>query len=228
MNDFWLLVGLSLLAALYFIWVSVQKRLKKEEKESKVSSLVFLPLVVLLLTPIGYYFLGSAKQQQEWETINKQFEDLLAGRDSPIKQARIHSFLLGLRTAIDKEPDNARLWVMLAESYFKLRMLDLADAAMERATRVDPNPNWYVINAQFLSARSSEEDIAKSMKLLTKALALDPNHQSALLTLGFIYLRQQNYKMAIMVWEQLVRVIEAQGNDASKIKEQIALAQQKL
>ncbi|MDQ7050315.1 MAG: tetratricopeptide repeat protein [Enterobacterales bacterium] len=228
MNDFWLAVGLSLLAALFFIWISVRAKLASDEEKEEPKSLFFIPMIVLLMAPVGYYFIGEPEQQLKWETINVQFEDLMAGRDSAIKTGNIHSLLLGLRTAIDKEPHNAKLWVMLAESYFKLRMLDQADAAMERAIRVDPNPDWYVIDAQFLAARSSEQDIAKSLRLLNKALSIEPNHQSALLTLGFVYLRQQNYRMAIMVWKQLVRIVEASGNDASKIKEQIELAETKL
>jgi len=228
MNDFWLAVALSLLAAVFFIWMSVKSKLKADGLSDKASNLFYIPMLILLLSPLGYYFIGEPEQQQKWDRINLQFEDLLAGRDSAIKSGNIHSLLLGLRTAIDKEPSNSSLWVMLAESYFKLRMLDQADAAMERAIRIDPNPDWYVIDAQFLSARSSEQDIAKSLRLLNKALSLEPNHQSALLTLGFIYLRQQNYKRAIMVWKQLVRVVEASGNDASKIKQQIELAEKKL
>ena len=228
MNDFWLAVGLSLLAALFFIWFSVRAKLAADGSKDEGGRLLLIPMLILLLTPFGYIYIGEPEQQQKWDTINRQFEDLLAGRDSSLKSGNIHSLLLGLRTAIDKEPDNASLWVMLAESYFKLRMLDQADAAMERAIRVDPNPDWYVIDAQFLSARSSEQDIAKSLRLLNKALSIEPNHQSALLTLGFVYLRQQNYRMAIMVWKQLVRIVEASGNDASKIKEQIEIAEKKL
>ena len=129
--------------------------------------------------------------------------------------------LLGLRTLVYDDPKNADLWFMLAESYFQLSMVELADESMKRAIRLKPSANWYVAYAQILALRSSESDLSRATGFLRAAIQLEPSHQSAMLTLGFLYVRQQKASQAIDIWSFLANQIEKNGGDSSRIRQQI-------
>ena len=235
MINFWVAVGLSVLSASIFIWLSVSSQMKAAEVEEsnavesgRTKLLMLLGVLILLLIPLSYYYLGNIEKQQSWERATNDLSDISDGNTSLSQQMTIQTMILGLRTAIEKDPSNGQLWFMLAEAYFQLRMIDLADLSMQRAIRIDPRPDWFVANAQILSARSNNSDMSKSVNLLQSALSIQPDHQAALLTLGFLYARQQQYEFAISVWKRLASLVEKAGNDSSAINEQIALATKRL
>ncbi len=110
---------------------------------------------------------------------------------------------------------------MLAEVYFQLSMIDLADESMTRAIRLKPSANWYVAYAQILALRSSESDLTRAIGFLRSAIRLEPDHQSAMLTMGFLYMTQQKNSQAIEIWQFLANQIDKRGGDSSRIRQQI-------
>jgi len=231
MSSFWLIIFISLLSVAAFIWFSVIDQLNNGnsvEKDKKLSAMILLPIILLCLSPIGYYYLGNHDKQEHWQKINAEFQDVVRGVKTDLSDSKIQDLLLALRTAADKDPKNGHLWFMLAESYFQLGMIDLADASMIRAHRIEMRPNWLVANAQILSARANESDIAKSINLLNQAISIQPNHQSGLLTLGFLYLRQNQYSRAIYIWKRLEQLLEKSGNDTQMIRKQIEMAENRM
>ena len=235
MNSIWFPIALSLVAAIGYIVHSVSSQNQqvdsdsatKEPKKLATWSLGFV-FVVLLTIPIGYVTLGNQDKQLHWLSVQQEFSAIKSGQELPDTENAIQDYVLALRTAIDSDVNNGQLWFLLAESYFQLRMVDLADAAITRALRIEMRPDWLVANAQILTARSSDTDITKAIRLLSNAVSIKPDHQSALLTLGFIQLRQQQYEAAIQNWQKLQLLLEKAGNDTSRIQKQIEFAQQQL
>lgn len=237
MSSFWLAVAICIGASLFYMFYSVKNELtmidieetnREGGRQTHFSLKSFLwPTLFLLLTPIGYSFLGGMDKQLAWNKAGQEFSKLVSGSSSIQKQG-IQELVLSLRTAIDKDPKNGALWLILAESYVQLGMIDLADSAMERALRIEMRPDWLVANAQILMARASEEDISRSELMLKQALSIQADHQSALLTIGFIYLRQQRYSQAIQVWQVLVTMLERAGKNSDVIAKQIEFAKTEL
>lgn len=230
MNSFWIAVGLSLTSALTYLWFSVQRQNDKTQITSakKIPMALIFPALILLITPISYHFLGNADKQIRWQKAVEKMHSIQSGGLASVEKSDIQDLVLALRTSIGQEPKNGYLWFMLAESYFQLRMVDLADAAMQKALNIEPRPDWFVANAQILSMRSSASDISKSINLLQNALSIQPEHQSALLTLGFVYFRQQQYEFAIGTWRRLLTLLERSGSDTRTIQRQIDFAEQQL
>jgi cytochrome c-type biogenesis protein CcmH/NrfG len=227
MSNLWIAIAVSLLAAIVYVLVSVRSQLAIEQETLHSSSSPLIIIVLLLLSsPIAYYGLGNHEKQSNWIEANQSFQQLVDAAPNASGMS-IQSMVLSLRTAVDKDRKNGQLWFMLAESYFQLGMVDLADAAITKAIEIEPRANWFVANAQILSIRSNESDISRSVYLLRNALMVSPNHQSALLTLGFIYRRQHNYSAAISTWDRLVTLLDKSGNDSRAVKRQIELARKK-
>lgn len=230
MTNFWIAVVLSVITAMIYIWSSVrqQKTLSKDVPKGKVLPWLILPALFLVAAPIGYKWLGNADKQINWQSAVEEVALIQSGQLVANKNINIQDLILGLRTSIQKEPKNGQLWFMLAESYFQLRMIDLADAAMGKALKIEPKPDWLVANAQILSLRSSAADVSKSLHLLQNALLIQPEHQSALLTLGFIYYKQQQFELAIENWERLLFSLKKTGGNTLNIQRQIDFAKQQI
>jgi len=241
MNEFWLIVASSLVLASLYVWFSIQRQHVQRQNVEVISSKsksaiwIVLPLSLLFCSPLVYISLGSQEQQIQL-TKAQHLISQITSQDPVIgnrvfknsAQIPLDELLLSLRTACAEQPENGELWFTLAEAYFQLRMVDRADAAISRAIRLEARPNWLVANAQILSLRSNDSDIAKSIRLLHKAIQIQPGHQSALLTLGFIYLRQQQYQPAINIWKQLKSILSKEGNNTDMLTRQIEFAQKQL
>lgn len=230
MTNFWMAVALSVITALVYLWSSVQQQKTSNEiiLVGKALPVLIFPALLLLAAPLGYQWLGNSDKQTRWQLAVEKMNHIQSGKIVEGEENDIQDLLLALRTSITQEPNNGYLWFMLAESYFQLRMVDLADAAIQKALRIESRPDWFVANAQILSMRSSASDISKSINLLQNALSIQPEHQSALLTLGFVYFRQQQFEFAIVTWRRLLTQLEISGIDTSSIQSQIDLAKQQL
>lgn len=232
MNSIWLPVAISLVAGFVYIWQSVSSQVKRASDELSSDkppmwTLIFL-IVTLCSVPIGYWYLGNLDKQTHWLAAQQKLQMIQQGQELNKDLNSIQDLILALRTSIDSEPNNGQLWFMLAESYFQLGMIDLADESISRALRIEMRADWLVANAQILSARSNDNDLVRTSSLLSQALLIEPNHHSALLTLGFIQLRQKQYEPAIKNWKKLEGLLKKAGNNTDRINKQIEFAEQQL
>jgi len=251
MNEFWIAIGFSLVLASIYVWFSIQRQRAQNQKVlnlanteqnievkssgNKSTIWIVLPILLLFCSPLVYLSLGSQEKQIQLTNaqhliskITSQNPAISSNVLENSAQIPLEDLVLSLRAACADQPENGELWFTLAETYFQLRMVDLADAAISRAVRLEARPNWLVANAQILSLRSNDSDIAKSIRLLRKAIQIQPGHQSALLTLGFIYLRQQQFQLAINIWQQLKSILSEEGNNTDMLIRQIEFAQKQL
>ena len=226
MNSFWIAVLVSLVSMAAYIWFSVEQQAKQVKVVN--SRWLLLPILFLALSPWLYYVLGNYDKQMDWIKVNKDFSELVSAKRSDMIDMDFKDLVLALRTAVDKDPSNGELWFMLAETYYQLGMIDHADQSMERAHRVEMNPNWLVANAQILTARGNDSDLGRSINLLRRAISIQPNHQRALLMLGFLYMKQQNYQVAISIFKRIERLLDLAGRDTQMIKQQIETAQSRI
>jgi len=244
MFDLWLAISFSAVLVITAIYYSVNKTINEFDggssdkdnqsvrnqstanKKADNKLLLLFPIVFLLSSILLYSQNPTVELQQNW--LNTQIEtkyyfDLSEQNltENKHSKADIQSMLLGLRTLVHKESNNADLWFILAESYFQLSMVDLADESMKRAIRLKPSANWYVAYAQILALRSSESDLNRAVGFLGSAIKLDPSHQSAMLTMGFLYARQQKYAQAIDIWSYLANEMDKNDADSTRIRQQI-------
>ena len=241
MSEFWLVVASSLVLASLYVWTSIQHQTHRQQDVEAISGgnktdiWIVLPVLLLFSSPFVYLSLGNQDKQLRLlnaqhllSQITNQQPEISSAALKNSSQTTLDDLVLSLRVACAQKPENGELWFTLAETYFQLGMVELADQAISRAIRLEARPNWLVANAQILSLRSNASDIEKSIRLLQKAIQIQPDHESALLTLGFIYLRQQQYQSAINIWKQLKSILASAGNNTDMLSQQIDFAENKL
>lgn len=110
----------------------------------------------------------------------------------------------GLAARLEKEPDNAEGWMMLARSYMVLEDYPKAAAAYERLAALVPDnadilADWADVVAATQGAVSGPAEA-----IVARALAVDPNHMKALLLSGSAAFERKDYAAASAQWERIL------------------------
>ncbi|MET1255344.1 tetratricopeptide repeat protein [Aliikangiella maris] len=231
MTELWIAIILVLIFSVVFVCYST---FSDNQQASNVKAynhnklMLILPLLFLIITPVAYFQLGSYKKQADWNRVKNSAETLLNNGDLSNVEMNMQDLILALRTQAFENPQNGQLWFELGQAYANLQMRDLAMASLQRAVRVDNNPDWVVATAQIMSAGDSSDDLKQAANMLMQVLEQTPDHQSALLTLGFVYYKLAQFEAAIEVWTNLAAQPGMSERSRNFIQQQISEAQQAL
>ena len=114
-----------------------------------------------------------------------------------------------LAAKLEKNPENAEGWALLAHTYVEIKQHKDAVAAFEKAVNlIRTDPQLFADYADALAVTNNRQFDAKTNELVEQALKLDPNHPKALLLAGTIAFKQADYVKAIKIWEQLQPLID--------------------
>jgi tetratricopeptide (TPR) repeat protein len=119
--------------------------------------------------------------------------------------------------AIAVEPDNAAYHYKLSITYARSNKLKKAIDHAEEAVRIEPQRESFQFHLQALHARSmvqeaegwltpAENQPAKAIHLLKKAILLDPLRIEAYLILAVAYASENNYLLALATAHEALRL----------------------
>jgi len=183
---------------------------------SPKKTIIGICLFVVLLSAGFYFYLGDASRVAE-KNANK-----------PITQESVEKMVTEFATKMEKEPDNLKGWVMLAQSYRILGRNAEAEKAYARAgSFVDADPQLLADYADVIAANANGNFAGKPQQLINKALVLDPNNLLALWLSGTAAFNAQNYKAAVQSWEKLAKQLPPETDEARAIAGSIAEARNK-
>lgn len=110
-----------------------------------------------------------------------------------------------LANKLDKEPDNAEGWFMLARSYTVLEDFPRAAQAYARLAKLVPdNPNILADWADTLAAANGSKLAGEPEALALKALAVAPDHPKALALAGSAARERGDFARAAELWERIL------------------------
>lgn len=116
---------------------------------------------------------------------------------------------LNMIAALEKEsqdnPDNAKTWIELGNSYFDTGQHEKSIQAYRRALEIDPNNAnvWTDMGVMYRRNGNPQEAI----KSFDKAIAVDPKHEVSRMNKGIVLLHDMNdMDSAIKAWEGLLAV----------------------
>ncbi len=109
------------------------------------SRLVLLPgVIILVVASLGMYLKsGGLAQVASWMQVQQEYPELRARvmdpQAKPLTMEELARLQLGLRTALQSEPDNLNDWTMLGRLGMVLNNAASANQAFEQALQLAPN-----------------------------------------------------------------------------------------
>lgn len=123
-----------------------------------------------------------------------------------------------LAQRLKDKPDDAEGWAMLARSYTVLSRHAEAVPAYEKAIALRGDDATLLADyADALAVRNNQGLAGEPMKLVERALKLDPKNIKALSLAGTDAFDRKDYALAVQRWEQIVQI----GPDDSPLVQQV-------
>ncbi len=185
-------------------------------KSHSSSRWILLPgLIVLIGVSLGTYLkTGGLAQLTGWKQVQQAYPELRARLmdpgAKPLSMEELARLQLGLRTALQMEPDNLADWTMLGRLGMVLNNADTASQAFEHALQLAPNDLALKQDyAEVLTRSPDPQDNRQASLLLQALLKADPQNLRTLSLLAFNAYGQQQYDQAIDAWQTLLGLLPA-------------------
>ncbi|SFN15489.1 cytochrome c-type biogenesis protein CcmI [Candidatus Pantoea varia] len=177
---------------------------------------ILLPgLIVLIAVSLGTYLkTGGLAQFTGWMQVQQAYPELRARLmepgAKPLSMEELARLQLGLRTALQTEPDNLADWTMLGRLGMVLNNVEIASQAFEHALQLAPNDLALKQDyAEVLTRSPDPQDNRQASLLLQALLKADPKNLRTLSLLAFNAYGQQQYDQAIDAWQTLLALLPA-------------------
>ncbi|WP_239954335.1 c-type cytochrome biogenesis protein CcmI [Pantoea sp. Z09] len=195
------------------------------------SRLVLLPgVIVLIAVSLGMYLKsGGLAQVAGWMQVQQDYPALRARvmdpQAKPLTMEELARLQLGLRTALQSEPDNLNDWTMLGRLGMVLNNAASASQAFERALQLAPdNLALKQDYAEVLTRSSDPQDNRQAGLMLSDMLKQDGGNLRTLGLLAFNAYEQQQYDQAIGAWQTMLKQIPAADRRRAMIERSIEQA----
>jgi cytochrome c-type biogenesis protein CcmH len=130
-----------------------------------------------------------------------------------------------LAQRLEKNPEDAEAWVLLAKSYQMLGRSTEAVKAFARALQLVPNSaQLYADYADVQVGAANGQWSDEARAAVKKAIELDPAHPKAIWLAGTDAFLQKNYVEALRYWEKLPPLVEPNSEAAQVVQNNIAEA----
>jgi cytochrome c-type biogenesis protein CcmH len=131
----------------------------------------------------------------------------------------LEQMVAALAQKLEKEPDNAKGWAMLARSYKVMGRTAEAEKAFERAgSIIDDDASMLAAYADTIASNNGGQLAGKPAMLIQKALKADPDHPMALWLSGTADLETRNYAQALKTFERLAALLPPGSDDARMLE----------
>lgn len=210
--------------------LDIEKRLLQEERAIAADQLVlngeqhqrnkkWSTIFIASTLPIGaivlYLFVGSPLALYLPE--GNQGQPQLTQQD-------IEGMVERLAQRLEKDPNNAEGWQMLGRSYAALQRMPEALAAYKKALALNPNNAPLLVDYADLLAFENKSIKGEPIRLVQKALQIDPNNLKGLALAGTASFETGDYKKAEEYWSKAKGLVPADSEFARGMDENIAAA----
>jgi len=210
--------------------LDIEKRLLQEERaiaadqlflngeqhqRNKKWSTIFIASTLPIGAIVLYLFVGSPLALYLPEANQGQPQ---------LTQQDIEGMVERLAQRLEKDPNNAEGWQMLGRSYAALQRMPEALAAYKKALALNPNNAPLLVDYADLLAFENKSIKGEPIRLVQKALQIDPNNLKGLALAGTASFETGNYKKAEEYWSKAKGLVPADSEFARGMDENIATA----
>ena len=184
-----------------------------------------LAIGVVAIAAAGYFWKGTPNAQQG----EAEQPQMLSADGKPAPHAtgaeQIAAMTDKLSQRLQEKPDDVEGWSMLARSYSVLGRHADALKAYEKASNLrKDDPTLLADYADSLAVNNNSNLEGEPMKLVDRALHLDPKNLKALYLAGTYAFNKKDYPSAITFWEKLIQVGPPGNVFANQVEPAIAEA----
>jgi cytochrome c-type biogenesis protein CcmH len=184
-----------------------------------------LSLAVVALAVFGYSQTGAPSLV--WPGA-AAVEAAASAANGQIGMQQIQAMVDQLAARLQKNPNDAQGWIMLARSYTVLGRFEEALPAYAKAVELAP-PNAQILSdyADTVAATKGTANNPQSIALIDRALAIDPKHPKALALAGTVAFERADYVKAIADWQKIVDQLPPGNEFAERIQASIGEARER-
>jgi len=149
------------------------------------------------------------------------------GPQHEITREQLEGLVAKLAQQVDRSPDDAKGWMLLARSYYVLGRYPEAARAYERAVALAPGDADLLADyADALGVTQGRSLEGKPFELARRALEIDPDHWKALALAGTAAFERKDYRQAVAYWERLQRLVPPDSEIGRSVNASIAEARE--
>jgi cytochrome c-type biogenesis protein CcmH len=138
---------------------------------------------------------------------------------------KINRMVADLAQRLERNPGDLKGWIMLGRSYKTMGRLPEAIQAFERAgSAIDTDPQYLVDFAEALARTDKENFHGRGMKLVERALELNPDHLPALVFAGSAAFDRSDFKNALRYWQKASTQVPPDSDEARALTDAMARA----
>lgn len=195
--------------------------------DSKLPSLRLNPAIIVAVFLV---LLLIVLLQRPWQGIDTDTLSKETGDSQEVKpgspMAKWQAEETRLLQELDKQPDDASSWVLLARNRLRLdRKIEAVQAYEQAYTIMDDEPDLLAEYAEVLVQASYGEMQGRPTELLEKALKIDPDHARSLWFMGMAAWKDKEYKKAEESWQRLLPQIPLYTDEYETLRDRIAMTQ---
>ncbi len=183
--------------------------------------IVTIGIAGIIIGIILGFFSARIIYEPRSDEIQEMAESLPGDHPGAEVMEKVHKLTL----QAEEEPENIEVRVELGNTFYDMGRYDVSVRWYREVLDLDPNRALVStdLGTSLLFLGRTEEAIAQ----YRHSLEIDPGHPQTMQNLGVAYYSLEKYQEAIDIWERLL-VENPDYDDAGKIKEQIAAAEEKI
>lgn len=145
----------------------------------------------------------------------------------PVSEAQINEIVARVAQRLQDQPDDPAGWALLARAYSAMGRHSDAVPAFQKALALSAEDATLMADfADTLAAQSEGRFGAESLKLIERALALEPDNFKALALSGSAAFDNRDYAQAVRQWERVERNLPADSQMLPQVRASIAQARE--
>lgn len=185
-----------------------------------------LSSLVVMVACAGYLWTGAPELIAGVPTAPAPANAATAQAQAPSPE-QIAAMVEKLAARMKETPDDAQGWSMLARAYAVLGRVDEAVPAYEKAVALRGDDASLLADyADVLAVRNGRKLDGEPMKLVTRALQIEPANPKALALAGTAAFNNKDYANAVGHWEKLLLAVPAGSEYHAQVQGGIAEARQ--
>jgi cytochrome c-type biogenesis protein CcmH len=189
---------------------------------------VGLALGIVVLAVVGYSFTGSPASITSDVPTAVATAPAGIDADEPVSDEQVAALIDRMAQRLRDKPDDPQGWLLLARAYSATnRYDDAANAYAKALAGGGEDASLLADYADALAARNNGRLDEQALRMVQRALELEPQHPKALALSGSAAFDAQDYATAVQQWEKVERVLPADSPFRAQVAESIAAARQR-